>query len=720
MRSLPFVLLTIGVVLLSAVFPGVSPLWTALAVTWGSVLFLRSDQRSPKADDDKSRLVRFAPYALLIFVAAGLSALRAEIGLALMAVVIAVAAVLSVARWKVKQTHCAGAIVLVGALLVPVFALLGFDALWALVPFLPRPLPYPLLSLALGAALLGGAAWLYVRPWWVRKESGHPYWAAVAAVVVLVAAQPIAALIIADGKKGKSLAELPPAAVSQLDVIVLRDSSDRTKLNRLVPTRGWQVTKWVGQVSGNDVRWGEGGKPPLHSRPDADRVVLLVVDGAPARLDATQSLPQARREAGEIGRWLRLADDVTQKDTPTFAVLQSTEQTPAGARRLFDWRTRLTPAGEKPDGQRHGGVLSLQGLDGDRSLTDVALRYAVLSPTTDQDLALAAKHRPALFFDSGEPYPTPLNIEKLLASGKLKLCEKRQALSSLCPTVTRSADLHNDGGHLAFDLKDVAKIRDDSTIYVNVTRFGNDHPKAVYLDYWWFFPHNPTGAGRGALCGVGFVLAGATCFDHQSDWEGITVVLDESSDPPTPSAVLYAQHDGTTRYPWATLQRLWHEGGGGGDVERVRRRFRQRIDTNRRPLVFVARGTHASYPKSCASEACHVAGVQLNEKSHDGKKAWSGNDTRSCQSICVAALPTRRTGNKRALWNAFDGPWGAVSCFAVVICTSSEPPLAPGAQTRYRNPWCARTTITTINGHDEHHKRPKDVKCPPPRPRLST
>jgi lysophospholipase L1-like esterase len=716
-RSLPFVLLTIGVLLLSAVFPAVSPLWTAIAVACGSVLFLRSDRSKTTTGP---RVERFAPFGLLICIAAGLGALRAEIGLVLMIPVIAVAAALCVASVKVKQPLCAAAIILLGALLVPLFALLGFDALWALVPFLPRPLPYPLLSFLLGAALLGGAAWIYLQPWWVREKSRKRYWAGVAALAILVAAQPVVALIIANDKKGKPLKELRPAAVSQLDVIVLRDDSDRSAIDQQVPNlRGWGVTTWVGQVSGDAVRWGEGGEPPRRSRADADRVLMLVVDGAPRRLTATESLPQARREAGEVDRWLRLADDFTQSDTPTFAVLQSTEDNPAGARRFAGWRKRLTPAGETPDGQRHGGVLSLQGLDGDRSLTDVALRYAVLSPSTDQDLALAAKHRPALYFDGGEPYPTPLNIDRLLASQKIRLCEERQPLSSLCPIVRSSADLHNDGGHLAFHLKDLAGVDEQSTIYVNVTRSGNDHRRSVYLDFWWFFPHNPTGAGRGALCGVGFVLAGATCFDHQSDWEGVTVVLDEGKDPPVPTAVLYAQHDGTTRYPWATLQRLWHEGGDGGEVDRVRRRFGQKIDTDLRPLVFAARGTHASYPKSCASEACHVAGVQLNEKSHDGKKAWAGNDTRRCQSICVAALPTRRGGNGRALWNAFDGPWGAVNCFAVVICTSSDPPLAPGAQARYRVPWCARTTVVTINGHDRHYKRPKDEDCPARKPPLA-
>jgi hypothetical protein len=706
-RSAPYVLPVVIAVAVGAIFTEVSTIFTAVAVLGASIEFLR--RRGPATQSGsvcKRWIVPFAPFGLLVLVAVGLNALRAELALEVFAIVFAVATGLAIVRWRVRGPRgVVAAVVVLGAITVPILALLGFDALWA-ASTLGQPDPW--ISLPLGMALIVGATWLFLRPWWVREPGKHPRAATLLVLFVLAAAQPFAAWCITrNDDKGSSLGKVRPVAVSELDVIVLRKGSDRTKLDRSASIRGWKVNTWVGQVTGERVRWGEGGEPPRAGRPDADRVLLLVVDGAPAQLDSARRLPQAPGERGEVVPWLRMADAVTQRDTPTFALLQSTNQD-----RLATWDSVLTGAGEAPDGKRHGEVLSLQRLGGDRTLADVALSHGVLSPTAEQDLALAERHRPALFFDRKEPYPTPLNIHELLASEKIRLCEKGQAFKSACPTVRSSADLHNEADHLAFDPDELAEVRDNSTIYVNVTRSGNEHPDTVYLDYWWYFPHNPTGAGRGALCGVGFVLAGVTCFDHQSDWEGVTIVLDGGTDPPSPTAVLYAQHDGTTRYEWPRLQRLWREGRDGGDLRRVRKRFGRRVDIDVRPMVFVARGTHASYPKSCASSVCRVAGEVLNEKRHDGKQEWTGNDDDRCRPICVTALPTRPGGNKRALWNAFDGPWGTTNCLVGKICTSSKPPLAPGAQGRYRTPWCARTTVVTVKGRDRHEKRPKDEDCP--------
>ena len=241
-------------------------------------------------------------------------------------------------------------------------------------------------------------------------------------------------------------------------------------------------------------------------------------------------------------------------------------------------------------------------------------------------------------------------------------------MASLCAQVDESADLQNGADHLAFDTDELAEVRTDSTIYVNVTRSGNAHGNAVYLDYWWYFPHNPTGAGGGAFCGAGFVIAGITCHDHQSDWEGVTVVLNADSDSDSPTAVAYAQHDGVTRYSWQALEELW----GRGD----RARFGEGIDTKRRPLVFVAQGTHASYPTSCARDKCTVGGVPaipakrpFKENRHDGGQPWFGNQDERCPSICLAALPTRRNG-ERARWNAFDGHWGSTNCALGLFCSS--------------------------------------------------
>lgn len=697
--------LTVAAVVLCALWPWVPTLLTTALIAGCSALVLWSTRTIPPSGSKAGRWVdAIAPYALLVFVADGFNALREELAWWIMLVILAVAGGLCFARWRVKNRIASGLIAGVGALLVPVFAVVGLDALWW--AFTHQPIPVALVSFVAGAVLIGFATWLYVRPWWLRNKHPYPHAVAAVTVLVLVVAQPVAAVIISALKdNGTAVSKLPDADVSRLELIVLRDSSDKTSLPRTSSNQGWAVTTWVGQVSGDQISWGTGGKPPLHPDPEADRVLLLAVDGAPARLLAAKSLPQIAYQGGEVGRWLRLADDATGPTTPTFALLKGEDP-----ERTKIWGRALTPPPEAPDGHRHGGVVSLQSVAGDRSLIDVALRYGVLSPTADTDLALAAQHRPALFFDHKEDYRRPLDVDKVLASGKLKLCPKGEALSAVCPKIRSSADLHNNGGHLFFDPAEIARVDPEhSTIYVNVTHAGNDFHDAIYLDYWWYLPDNPTGAGHGALCGAGFVLAGATCFDHQSDWEGVTVVLDDRVKPPVAAAVLYAQHDGTTRYPWETLTRLWAR---SGDAARVRDRLHQDLDTSVRPLVFVARGTHASYPTSCDSKACTVAGVVLNEKRHDGTKPWSGNLEDACRSVCVAALPTRRTGNKRALWNAFDGLWGTTTCFLGVICTTADPPQSPGAQPRYRHPWCAKTTITPVNGRDLHETRSKDEQCP--------
>ena len=180
-----------------------------------------------------------------MFVVVGLSALAFELSAALMTVIFVVAVILSVARWKLTGPRWAVlVVVMVGAIAVPVLALLGFDALWATIV---RWVPPPWLSFPFGAALIIAATLLYLRPWWVRDPAKHPLAATLVVVVVLVVAQPVAALIIAaNDDKGTPLGKRP-VAVSQLDMIVLRDSSDRTKLALPASTGGWQVRPWVGR-----------------------------------------------------------------------------------------------------------------------------------------------------------------------------------------------------------------------------------------------------------------------------------------------------------------------------------------------------------------------------------------------------------------------------------------------------------------------------------------
>ncbi|MBN1527541.1 MAG: hypothetical protein JW895_00650 [Thermoleophilaceae bacterium] len=542
-----------------------------------------------------------------------------------------------------------------GLIAVPVFALLGVDWIWAR---LTDWRPDALLSLVLGGVLVGLAAWIYLHPWWVASTPRRPVvWAALLALGLV--AVPPAVLWAAGALSGdESSLEQRRAVVSRLDVIVLSDGD--APPDSAAPS-GWRVSTWRGQVGeGDRIRWGPEGPPPVVPREDTDRVLLLVPTAAPAD--------------DEVERWLGLADRVASTFTPTYALLPSAE-----AERLAAWRGALK--GHAPGARRGGAVARGSG-----TATELALRLAVLSPDSDSDLALAVRHRPALFFDRGEPYPVPLNVDGLMASGKLRLCEQGQAVEAACTAVDDAADLRNGATHLRFDPDDLAALTDASTIYVHVTRAGNDHPNSIYLDYWWYFPHNPAGAGGGALCGAGFVVAGITCFDHQSDWEGVTVVLDADSPSGTPTAVTYAQHGRVTRYTWPALERLWDDG------DRVN--FGRGVDTGARPLVFVARGTHASYPTSCEDERCEVGDLPGSPAKHPTREnRHDGRVRADCPSVCVAALPVRAGGREPALWNAFDGGWGTSDCVLEVFCSASPPPRSPGFQGRYRHPWCATEAV---------------------------
>jgi lysophospholipase L1-like esterase len=641
---------------------------------------------------------RVLAVVLLCFVAMGVVALHSDLtGWLLLAIWVPVVAIVALRLAPWTPARRAGDAL--GALGFPVLALVGVDAAWAKVVKVSLS---PLVSLFFGAVIVGLAAWISLGAWWVRHPSAHRgIWAAAVTVALVLVPPPV--LWLAGKIEGDERAlDQPGAAVSKLDVVVLREDVGALDATRVRPD-GWKVQTWVGQVRGKRIRWGPEGRPPPQTE-DADRVLLLMVDGDPGRTGRFAALPETPRKKGEVRRWLRLADRAAPRSVPTFALLQSTDD-----ERRARWTNALAPPTVDP-AERRGGAVSLQEVEGSRTTTDLALRLAVRSPTSDQELALAAKHRPALFFDRDEPYPTPLNVNRLLESGKIKLCDRGQALASACSVVDEPADLHNGASHLAFDPDELAAITSDSTIYVNVTRGGNQHDNAIYLDYWWYFPNNPTGAGDGALCGAGFVIAGVTCFDHQSDWEGVTVVIDEDA-PARPSAVSYAQHDGVTRYSWSMLQRLWDDGD--------RERFGAAVNTGQRPLVFVARGTHASYPTSCSESRCRVGRVRgvsatkpLQEQGHDGGRPWPRDEAVECPTFCVTALPTRRGGREPAQWNAFSKPWGAANCAFGFICGSDEPPPSPAFQGRYRHPWCAKRAF--VFEHETFSRAP--AGCPPRQP----
>jgi lysophospholipase L1-like esterase len=574
------------------------------------------------------------------------------------------------------------------AVVTAVLGLLGFDALWALLG-IPR-LSSALLSLVAGGVLLGLAAYAALSEHITRRNPAHRIHWAVGIAVVLVVVPPLIFLGLDLLGDDADTLQKPERIVSTLDVIVVRDGAASPPRD-LTSRNGWRIRTWSGRIDDDSDRiiWGTQGAPPRQSSDDPDRVLLLFPDGTqptlPALVQAKPvATPSPARTDVEIDRWIKVAEQAAPAGTPTYAFLQSDDQA-----RLAAWNDRLRP-GSDPDAPR-GRALDQGAITKDDTTADLALRLAVQNPSAGQDLALAVQHRPALLFDRGEKDAVPLDVDRVLASGKVRQCRTGQALRTLCDELGDASDLRNDDGNLAFEPADVAKLTDNTKIYANITHAGNDGDDSIYVDYWWYLPDNPTGAAGGALCGAGFVIAGVTCLDHQSDWEGVTVILDGNNPTGAPKAITYAEHKGAIRYRWSAARGLWK-----------RERGAAQINTTLRPLVFVAQGTHAAYVSSCRKPKCPENGApglkldrEFKENRHDGRQPWSQNADDVCNAACVALVPTRNGGTSPALWNAYDGYWGSSHCILGLskLCTSDHPPRSPAAQGRYQHPWCFEALI---------------------------
>ena len=553
-------------------------------------------------------------------------------------------------------------------------------------------------AVAIFAAVAGG--YLY---WRDRKRRRRA--AGIAGLVLGVLA--IGVLPIAFGLAQDKRGEVPEQALvaSQIDLLIVGDGSTHElplHLPALPTLSQFDVRYSVGVATGEGVRWTLVDEPSSaaavdalaagrdlpaapHSpvpRTGADSALLLAVDGTPpASLDPA-ALPQVRARRGEVAEWKRVAAAAAPPGTPVFALLQSTNR-----RRLDEWRRW----------RRLEGVASAQ--EQGQVVADTALQLAVGSATAQADFALAMAHRPILRFDRNEPYPLPVSVDSLFQEGRITLCDDRGVSTTCGGEPLRSPHgLLNGDTHLRLDLRpreapprppglppglpDAPPVPPPglgSTIYVHPVSVDRGRKHLLYLDYWWYLPGNPVDVGGGALCGAGLVIPGITCQSHESDWEGLTVVVDRSVREPRVLAVHYAQHDSVVRYSWRSLQERWEKPDVAGILESV-------DDASSRPIAFVAKGTHATYPEPCGG-GCRQVGGGVGESTHDGYRGWTGNDTVECTAVaCLLTLPTRGNGEKPALWNAYTGQWGERHCRFTFYCDSGSPPTAPGNQERYADP----------------------------------
>jgi Vacuolar protein sorting-associated protein 62 len=176
---------------------------------------------------------------------------------------------------------------------------------------------------------------------------------------------------------------------------------------------------------------------------------------------------------------------------------------------------------------------------------------------------LAAKYAPVLRFTAGERYK-PLRLEDYLTKTDLRngspphgtLSQARPTLFSLpvasTPTYLDIRGAQPSARATAYPSieQQLEAARPRPSVYFHLAY----QPAAgrVAIEYWFLYLYNDF-------------------YDqHEADWEGVTVVLDNGR----PLGATYSQHQGRKWVPWSALS-----------------------TTGGHPIAYVARGSHAEYPK---------------------------------------------------------------------------------------------------------------------------
>lgn len=404
-------------------------------------------------------------------------------------------------------------------------------------------------------------------------------------------------------------------------------------------------------------------------RPAALRGVAFLLD----RLPVPPAQPEAKREPGGVALHV-----VTRERRET---------------RLKAWRASAL---------RTGGELAARGARPPRptrSPTGETARTLLLD-ATDLHTGVpvgplheaAWKHRPVLLFDGDvkrDPL-RPVDVDWLLATERpprernaqdvQKVCE-RAGLRLTCDEISSAGSLAGSLDDF-IDLSDAGRRRppdssERSRMYVHVRSI----KRRIYLGYWWFLRYNSSPWRGEVNCLPGLSFGAISCHDHEGDWEGVTVVLDRGTKKPV--AAVYDAHGREIRWDWPMLRRR-----------------------GERPLVFVAAGSHASYPESCARRECdqRLGHEPIGDGGFDGTSSWSLNKDEMCEDRdqdglkddpCLVALPSVGAGRDGVLWNAFLSRWGGAQCTPYGrVCSQVNGPLSPSQQERFRYP-CTATAGPT-------------------------
>jgi hypothetical protein len=145
--------------------------------------------------------------------------------------------------------------------------------------------------------------------------------------------------------------------------------------------------------------------------------------------------------------------------------------------------------------------------------------------------------------------------------------------------------------------------------YVHVKR-SQAKPDGYDIQYWYFFPYNDSIAS----------------FNHEGDWEHITVTTDAAG---AFVEAFYAQHEGGKVYKSDDLQMV----------------------LGQHPVVYIADGSHASYPRRDHFDIPKVPG--LDDHTSDGGPVWQ-----TWRSLIHVGEKNRPLNNQRFL--SYGGRWGEI------------------------------------------------------------
>jgi hypothetical protein len=380
-----------------------------------------------------------------------------------------------------------------------------------------------------------------------------------------------------------------------------------------------------------------------------------------------------------------------KKSTPQVHVMPAAGGPSAQLTRSGGSDPAWTPAGTHIAFGRGGDIFTVrpEGTDERRLIDGVsAARPAYRQPSAAMDFwdFVAAEFRPALRFDTSERW-RPLNVslfaEERDASGAPLHavcsgddgCGPLAALADLGRFPDGRVDVAGSGDETAYSspyaactaggLRDCDSGRRSALYY----RVAPDTGGAYRLvDYWWFYRLNDAPD------------VASSWFQHEGDWEGVTLAFPRSGQGTTFDWASFSQHGVWFRYLRSALS---CDGGRPGSCG---------IETDRggRALsVFVANNSHANYPERCAETVelrCRTTAIALYEGGHDGERPWGNNDDRTASLLELP--PADPWGDGSGSWVTWPGRWGA----------DEGSPESPGNQPHFKDPeaWSCGDAATCL------------------------